>query len=95
MRYLTIDAELNGTGIRDTYSNEYLPLDNFSFETDFINKIKNWLKAYESEHYKGFTDSKLSAKLDLTGLEITKTIQGLLTNDRITYYSAAQMKNLY
>lgn len=91
MRYLVIDALLNGTGIRDEYDGGYLDPSTFNLSLEVTNALKKWLLAYENEHFNGYSNSDLIAELDAEGKKIASQIKSELGDVKISYYSDARL----
>ncbi|WP_423147015.1 hypothetical protein [Rubrolithibacter danxiaensis] len=91
MKYLVIDAQLHGTGIRDHYEGGYIDPHTLALTDDIINRINEWLIKYEEEHYNSFEDEATINILDNEGLEIATKIKKQLHDAKIYYYSAARM----
>ena len=91
MKYLIIDAELGGTGIRDIYNGRYLELESLGLSKDIMREINLWLRNYQEEHYKGYTDEAIIDKLDREGIELAKNIKKELKDIKIEYFSDARL----
>ena len=91
MRYLVVDANLSGTGIRDKYNGGYVSPLELNLSSNVINQIDLWLSRYENEHFDGFLNSDLINKLDTEGRDIAKKIKDELGDIKIEYFSAAKM----
>jgi orotate phosphoribosyltransferase-like protein len=89
MKYLVVDGMISGTGIRDQYEGIYIDPQSLGISTSLIEKLQIWLKTYEEEHHKNYTDVELVKKLDKEGIEISKAIARELKDSKITYYSDA------
>ena len=93
MKYLVIDAELNGTGIRDKYKGEYLSPEDLGLNMDTIKRLNQWLLNYENEHYNEFLNQDMVDNLDREGREIASMIKKEITNVKMEYFSEARMIN--
>ncbi len=91
MRYLVVDASLNGTGIRDRYEGEYINPTDLGLKTQTIQRLNSWLQEYENEHYQGFENNQLIDKLDKEGRAIALTIKNELSEVKMEYFSDARM----
>jgi hypothetical protein len=91
MKYLVIDASLNGTGIRNQYAGGYINPEDLQLSSETTNRLKEWLLKYESEHFKGYKNIELIKRLDAEGKEIARLIKGELTTIKMAYYSDALM----
>lgn len=95
MKYLVIDACLNGSGIRDEYEGGYIDPTTLGLSSDVIDCLKKWLLAYEEEHYNGYSNDILIDRLDNEGKKIALKIKREIGNMKISYYSdARQTKEL-
>ena len=90
MRYLVIDASLNGTGIRDYYEGGYIAPADLCLSDETIKKLKDWLIKYENEHYNGFEDDGLIDELDKEGKEIALIIKNEISDVKVEYFSHAR-----
>lgn len=93
MRYLIVDAELNGTGIRDKYDSGFILPEKLGLSFETITKLKEWLLSYEVEHFNGFMDNEVVDALDCAGKEIALIIKKELGEVKMEYYSDAKMKS--
>ena len=91
MRYLVIDACLNGTGIRDEYEGGYISLNELDLSPEIVNSINRWLLCYENEHYNGYINDILINELDNDGRKIASQIKKELGDVKISYYSDAKL----
>ena len=91
MKYLIIDAELNGTGIRDCYNGGYISLAELSLSSEIVNEFNEWVLKYEREHYNGFKNDDLIKQLDKQGKNIALKIKKELPEHKIEYFSNARM----
>lgn len=91
MKYLIVDAALNGTGIRDQYQGGYVPLEDLSLSNSTIKRIRKWLSRYEDEHYQRYDNQEVINELDEEGKEITLIILNELTDVKVKYFSDAKM----
>lgn len=92
MRYLVIDATLNGTGIRDQYEGGYVKPEDLRLSSETTKRLKDWLLKYEIEHYNGYENKELVNELDMEGKEIAQIIKEELTTIKMEYFSDALMK---
>lgn len=91
MKYLIVDASLNGTGIRNCYEGGYIPLEDLGLKSETIKLLNKWLLKYKNEHYKGFEDDCLIDELDKEGKKIALIIRNELSEVKIEYFSDARM----
>jgi hypothetical protein len=91
MRYLVIDASLNGTGIRDKYEGGYISAKGLGLSPEIVDRLNNWLSKYESEHYNGFEDERIIDELDREGKEIASVIKSELPEVKLEYFSDARL----
>lgn len=90
-RYLVIDGELNGTGIRDYYGGSYLLLEDLDLTSELKNKIVNWVTRYAEMYYDGFSNNSMIEFLDDEGKEIARFVKNQIPQSKILYFSAAKM----
>lgn len=93
MKYLVIDASLNGTGIRDKYKGGYIAPEDLGLSSATVQSLNTWLTKYENEHYNGFTNDNIIDKLDREGKEIALLIKSELSEVKLEYFSDARMTN--
>ena len=91
MKYLVIDAMLNGSGIRDKYAGGYLAPEDLGLSKVIIQCLNAWLSKYADEHYKGYIDVASIDELDKEGKEIALMIKRELQDVKMEYYSDARM----
>jgi hypothetical protein len=91
MKYIVIDAALNGTGIRNKYEGYYIDSDDLDLSSSIKRKLKEWLSKYENEYYNGFTDENIIEELDREGREIALIIKNELSEVKMEYFSNAGM----
>lgn len=91
MKYIVIDAELNGTGIRNKYESGFLDPRDLRLNPNTINKLNQWLLDYENEHYKGYKIEHIIDELDKEGKEIALIIKSELLDVKMEYFSNARM----
>jgi hypothetical protein len=91
MRYLVIDALLNGTGIRDEYEGGYIDPKSLGISNELIDRLSKWLIAYEEEHYNNYSNIKIIDNLDCEGKAIALRIKNEVGDVKITYYSDARL----
>jgi len=90
MKYLIVDACLNGTGIRDKYNGGYIDPQDLGLSSILIRNLNEWLLKYGNEHYYGFVNEHLTENLDKEGKEIASIIKSELGNVKIEYFSDAR-----
>jgi hypothetical protein len=88
-KYLTIDAMVAGTGIRDSYDGCYVELSILPISDDLRTKFVKWLDRYKCEHDKSFFDDAVNQRLDEEGLKICKALKAEMPTVKIEYFSAA------
>jgi hypothetical protein len=91
MKYLVIDAALNGTGVRDKYEGGYIDPEDLNLSLSTKQRLNEWLSKYENEHYNGFTDDNIINELDQEGKEIALMIKSELSEVKIEYFSDARL----
>jgi hypothetical protein len=92
MKYLVIDASLNGTGIRDKYEGGYIKPEDLQLKIETTKRLKDWLLKYENEHYDDYRNKELVDQLDKEGKELAQVIKKELTGIKIEYFSSALIK---
>lgn len=97
MRYLVVDGELGGTGIRDKYANgySYVKPKELGLSQGLISQIDKWKKAYEQVHYNGYKEKDIIERLDMEGINIAKKIIEELQNIKVEYYSDAYLTTYF
>lgn len=91
MKYIVVDACLNGTGIRDNYNGGYIPLIELGLSDLLIRRINNWLVEYSNQQYEGFADNSLIDILDQEGIAIANLIKMEIKDIKVEYFSSARM----
>ena len=91
MKYIVIDALLNGTGIRDKYEGGYIEPCSLGLSSATIIRLNDWLSEYRKEHDNGYIDSAIIDMLDQKGLEIAMRIKKELPEMNVEYFSDARM----
>jgi hypothetical protein len=91
MRYIVIDASLNGTGVRDKFEGGYISLEEMGISNSLKAKINIWLLKYEKEFYLSYSNKLLIEVLDKEGQEIAQQIKIELENIKVEYFSDAKM----
>jgi len=91
MRYLVIDASLNGTGIRDKYEGGYIEPADLGLSSEIINQLGDWLSRYAKEHYHGYTNEVKIDELDKEGKAIAMQVKKALIDVKVEYYSDARL----
>ena len=94
-RYLTVDGELGGTGLRDSLEGKELSPSDIGCSNALSRKFENWLRRYELEHYNEFRNVKTLEKLDQEGISICKSLMADLPAIKVTYYSHGLAKALW
>lgn len=92
MKYLIVDASLNGTGIRDEYNGGFVSPESIGLSQILIQKLNDWLYLYAKEIYTGYNDMSNIKLLDDNGLSIAMEIKNELRDVKISYFSDATMK---
>ena len=94
MKYIIIDAALNGTGIRNEYDGGFIPLENIGLSPTIINKLTHWLHLYAQEIYAGYNNINNIEKLDEEGISIAREIKNEIENVKVSYFSDAKMQRI-
>jgi hypothetical protein len=92
MKYLIVDASLNGTGIRDEYNGGFVSPESIGLSQALIQKLNDWLCSYAKEIYTGYNNNLNIKLLDDRGLSIAMEIKSALRDVKISYFSDATMK---
>ena len=97
MKYLVVDGELSGTGLRNKYDREYGYIDprDINLSDSLVSQIEKWQKAYEQVHFYGYKDKKEILRLDTEGIQIARKIASELTDVKVEYFSDAELKTLF
>lgn len=95
MKYLVVDGELSGTGIRDAVEGGYIELDDLGLSDDLAHRIRDWQSRYELCHFSGYRDPLVVEALDKEGKEIAHAVQTFLPESKVDYYSDAFCKRFY
>ena len=85
MKYIIIDALLNGTGIRDKYKGEYIDPRSLGLSDATIIRLNDWLSEYWEEHYNGYIDGTIIDTLDQEGRRIAIRIQKELPEMKVEF----------
>jgi hypothetical protein len=95
MKYLIVDAYLNGTGIRDKYEGGYIDPHALNLSSDFLKRLSNWMEKYQIEFFNQYDNHSQIEILDKEGKEIATLLKKELGDDnsKIEYYSDAKMKS--
>lgn len=91
-RYLVIDGNLSGTGIRDYYEGGYIEPSALMLSQDTVQRLQVWLAGYGNEHYNGFSNKEKVQELDSEGKKIAMLIRNELRDSKIQYCSAATLR---
>ena len=97
MRYLTVSADYDSTGVKDLNEGELdesqLPLDSVLWA-----KIKKWVSDYQiiipMDNTERAASDELISKLDDQGLEICREILNHLKDVKVEYYSEGRLRKL-
>lgn len=96
MKYLTICADLESTGIRDKYSEQNIFPSELGLSCSLIDKISKWILNYNNEHYSGFKNKETIKDLDNEGILIAKLIKFEMKEDcKIEYISDASNLRIF
>lgn len=91
MKYLVIDASLNGTGIRDYYEGGYVAPEDLHLSSEVIQRLSEWLQKYRDEHFNGYVNEGVVKELDHEGKEIGLLIKEELREVKLEYFSDARL----
>lgn len=93
-RYLVVDGNLSGTGVRDAVEGGYLKPFAIGITDGLGDEITAWLKRYELAHFCSYTDSAEVDKLDAEGLALRQKLSVELAQAKVQYFSSAKMRLL-
>lgn len=91
MKYLVVDAEIGGTGIRDKYNGEYVSASEIGISGELLIRLNQWLTLYENEHYNGFSNHTVIKELDSEGRSLASIIKSELPSAKLEYFSASRL----
>jgi hypothetical protein len=94
MKYIIIDAALNGTGIRNEYDGGFIIPENIGLSKAIITKLTYWLHSYEQEIYAGYENIDNIKKLDEMGKIIAREIKNEKKDIKVSYLSNATMQKV-
>ena len=94
-RYLTLDGEVHGTGLRDQYEG-FIELEAVPISSDLRIKIREWANAYHQIVGKRIEqDNSRIGDLDIKGLILMKALSEELGSDyKLRYFSDLKTKEL-
>lgn len=92
VRYLVVDGNLSGTGIRDAVEGGWLTAPALGISERLDDEISAWQKRYELAHFRTYTDLKEVAKLDANGLALRQKLAEELSQAKVQYFSSAKMQ---
>ncbi len=93
-RYLVVDGNLSGTGVRDAVEGGYLTPSAIGISDGLGDEISAWQKRYELAHFRSYTDSAEVDKLDAEGLALRQKLSVELAQAKVQYFSSAKMRLL-
>ena len=94
-RYLTLDGEIYGTGLKDQFEG-FIELEDVPISNDLRIEIRDWTDAYHKTfgNRMEMDNSKIN-ELDIRGLNLMKKISEELGSDyKLRYYSDLKTKEL-
>lgn len=91
MRYLIIDGEIGGTGIKDELGDGYVDARKLGLPPAVTSRLNVWLLRYADEHYDGFVDNESVQQLDKEGVRLAREIKSALGDCKISYFSSATL----
>jgi len=89
-RYLVVDGELSGTGIRDGINGGYLKTSELGISKFLSSGISLWQTRYELAHFRAYADSVEVDKLDAEGLVLRQKLSVELAEAKVQYFSSAR-----
>ena len=93
-RYLVVDGNLSGTGVRDAVEGGYLTPSVIGVSDGLGDEIAAWQKRYELAHFRSYTDLAEVDKLDAEGLALRQKLSVELAQAKVQYFSSAKMRLL-
>lgn len=93
-RYLVVEGNLSGTGVRDAVEGGYLTPSFIGVSDGLGDEISAWQKRYELDHFRSYTDSAEVDKLDAEGLTLRQKLSVELAPAKVQYFSCAKMRML-
>lgn len=97
MRYLTVSADYDSTGIKDLNEGE-LDESHLALNAALWAKIKKWVNDYQiiipMNNAERAASDDLISKLDDQGLEICREILSHLDDVKVEYYSEGRLRKL-
>ena len=93
-RYLVVDGNLSGTGVRDAVEGGYLTPSAIGISDGLGDEISAWQKRYELAHFRSYIDSAEVDKLDAEGLALRQKLSVELAQAKVQYFSSAKMRLL-
>lgn len=93
-RYLVVDDNLSGTGVRDAVEGVYLTPSAIGISDGLSDEISAWQKRYQPAHFRSYTDSAEVDKLDAEGLALRQKLSVELAQAKMQYFFSAKMRLL-
>ncbi|HXY60775.1 MAG TPA: hypothetical protein VEH26_04120 [Chthoniobacterales bacterium] len=98
MRYLVVDADYRGTGIRDEFTGQITP-ESVGLPQDLVERITKWVADYQPiipvpsrERWKRSGEIE---KLDEIGLDLARAVEGHFgAGARVKYFSEGKLKQM-
>jgi len=94
-RYLVVDGELSGTGVRDGVNGGYLKTSELGISKLLSSEISLWQTRYELAHFRIYADPVEVDKLDAEGLMLRQKLSMELADAKVQYFSSAKMRLLF
>lgn len=92
MKYLIIDGNIGGTGIRNKYDTGYLDPNSLGIDKEILLKLSAWLMKYHEEFFNDYKDKECIRLLDIEGENLSQMIKQSLNVEKIEYFSDATMQ---
>ena len=92
VRYLIVDGNLSGTGVRDAVEGGWLTAPELGISERLVDEISEWQKRYEMAHFRTYTDLNEVDKLDTDGLVLHQKLAEELSQAKVQYFSSARMQ---
>lgn len=91
MKHLIVDGYLSGTGIRNKTEGGYISPQELGISRTLTEDIRLWLDRYWNAFYAQYRDREAVKRLDEEGRRIAARLQAERPDDKIEYFSDAEM----
>lgn len=88
MKYIILDGYLEGTGIKDISTSEYVNFESLNLTPLLLEKIKEWHKKYFNAKIanQNHLEGNVFNRLDIEGIELSKLVLNENPDFKIDYY---------